>query len=60
MSRENGQWCTRIEAIDNVSIRSRLDEPGERRSMWNGTSGARFQSAPGSMSRENPMFRRHV
>ena len=37
-----------------VSIRSRLDEPGELVRRSGATAVFVFQSAPGSMSRENP------
>ena len=55
MSRENvlaaGQHH---DAAEEVSIRSRLDEPGEPfgRQLFEALDGM-FQSAPGSMSREN-------
>ena len=57
MSREN-MLAARIAAAENpVSIRSRLDEPGERERVWALTPVAVFQSAPGSMSRENLKLR---
>ena len=37
----------------NVSIRSRLDEPGEPYLQYTEANTNKFQSAPGSMSREN-------
>ena len=40
-------------ASEVVSIRSRLDEPGERNPSNESTDCHKFQSAPGSMSREN-------
>ena len=56
MSRENAQAAGRDPVLE-VSIRSRLDEPGERAS-WEGAQHVHeFQSAPGSMSRENRSLR---
>ena len=53
MSRENAQPGDDADGASDVSIRSRLDEPGERfRRPWS-VAGSMFQSAPGSMSREN-------
>ena len=52
MSRENEEHEMEL-GHDDVSIRSRLDEPGERDVVVVGNRPFVFQSAPGSMSREN-------
>ena len=52
MSREN-PFPISYPAGSSVSIRSRLDEPGEPTAYQPGRSPRVFQSAPGSMSREN-------
>ena len=54
MSRENALFRAFCGGRGAVSIRSRLDEPGERPNYVEPFAGSLFQSAPGSMSRENP------
>ena len=54
MSRENRRIRQHTEPGQAVSIRSRLDEPGELGRLECLDRGRQmFQSAPGSMSREN-------
>ena len=53
MSRENDRGRTFAALVLAVSIRSRLDEPGELARDRFAQHHKQFQSAPGSMSREN-------
>ena len=57
MSRENRHWIDEFVLWKAVSIRSRLDEPGELDNLPCATKTPMFQSAPGSMSRENGLSR---